>query len=54
MRRLVRLTVAAAAAVTGSLLVAPGAPAVAEGQCVDLYLYITNPPTGTTVCSPDV
>ena len=54
MRRLVRTTVAAAAAVTGLLFAAPAAPAAAEGQCVELYLYITNPPTGTTVCTPDV
>ena len=54
MRRLVRTTIAAAAALAALLVVAPAAPAAAEGQCVDLYVDVTSPSTGTTLCSPNI
>jgi hypothetical protein len=54
MRRLVR-TVVATATIAGALfLTAPASPAGAEGECVELYVDVTNPSTGTTACTPGI
>jgi hypothetical protein len=54
MTRTLRLAVAATAALAGLVAAAPAAPAAAGGKCVDVYADVTDPPTGATVCTPDV
>lgn len=58
MRRILRLTVTGVAVTSmlGMLQASPvraDAPASTDGKCVYLYVQ-TNPPTGATVCTPEV
>ena len=52
MPRTIRPILATAALATTLFTLAPAAPAGADGSCYDVYVYVTNPPAGATVCEP--
>ena len=53
MRYAARTALATAALATGLLTLGPAAPAGADdGSCYYVYVYVTNPPSGVTVCEP--